>query len=97
MSGHGHTKKYWVVFGSLLVLTTITVAIARVDLAIFAAVAIAMVVAVTKGSLVVAYFMHLIGEQKTVYWILAVTAFCFAILMIVPFLVVMTDYDVSVK
>ncbi len=78
------TRKYMMVFGALAVLTVITVAISYLDVSIGVAVALAMVVAVTKGSLVAAYFMHLIDERSTIYWILALTVVFFVFLMVLP-------------
>lgn len=78
------TRKYIMVFAALAVLTIITVAISYLDVGIGMAVLLAMVVAVTKGSLVAAYFMHLIDERKTIYWILALTVVFFVALMVIP-------------
>ena len=44
-------------------------------------IAVALLIAVTKGSLVAAYFMHLISERKMIYSVLTCTAFFFAGLM----------------
>jgi cytochrome c oxidase subunit 4 len=51
-------KTYFVVFAALLVLTAVTTAAAFVDLGAWN-VAVAMIIAVVKASLVAAYFMHL--------------------------------------
>jgi cytochrome c oxidase subunit IV len=81
---------YITVFVSLMALTIITVAIARLDLPIHLAVTVALFVAIIKGSLVACYFMHLIAEKKLIYAVLAVTAFFFAALMALP---VITHHD----
>ena len=78
------TRKYVMVFAALAVLTVITVAVSYLDVGMGMAVTLAMVVAVTKGSLVAAYFMHLIDERKTIYWILGLTVIFFAALMLLP-------------
>ena len=58
MSNHVIPRKvYFAIFGALMVLTAITVAVATVDLGVLNT-AIAMAVAVTKATLVVLYFMH---------------------------------------
>jgi cytochrome c oxidase subunit IV len=75
---------YITVFVSLMALTIITVAIARLDLPIHLAVTVALFVAIIKGSLVACYFMHLIAEKKLIYAVLAVTAFFFAALLALP-------------
>jgi cytochrome c oxidase subunit 4 len=75
---------YITVFVSLMALTIITVAIARLDLPIHLAVTVALFVAIVKGSLVACYFMHLIAEKKLIYAVLALTAFFFAVLLALP-------------
>jgi cytochrome c oxidase subunit 4 len=77
-------KRYMMVFAALAVLTIVTVAVSYLDLSIGAAVVVAMIVASVKGTLVAAYFMHLLDERKTIYWMLAMTALFFGVLMIVP-------------
>ena len=74
-------RKYLYVFYALAVLTAITVWISTFHLPIHTAVIIALVVAVTKGSLVAAFFMHLISERKLIYAVLGLTVFFFAVLM----------------
>jgi cytochrome c oxidase subunit 4 len=75
---------YITVFVALMVLTIVTVAIARFHLPIAMAVTVAMVVATIKGSLVACYFMHLISEKKLIYAVLALTAVFFLVLLSVP-------------
>jgi len=72
------------VFAALAALTIITVAVSYLDLSIGLAVTLAMVVASVKGTLVAAYFMHLLDERKTIYAILALTMFFLVVLMILP-------------
>ncbi|MGM0577289.1 MAG: cytochrome C oxidase subunit IV family protein [Myxococcota bacterium] len=63
---HGHVtpmSTYWKVFGALLVLTALTVGVSFANLGA-ASIYVAMVVAIVKASLVVAYFMHLKGDDK---------------------------------
>ena len=74
-------RKYLYVFFTLAVLTGVTVWIATFHLPIHTAVIIALVVAVTKGSLVAAFFMHLISERKLIYAVLVLTVFFFGMLM----------------
>ncbi len=78
------TRKYIMVFAALAVLTVITVAVSYLDLSIGLAVTLAMIVASVKGTLVAAYFMHLLDERKTIYAILGLTMFFFVVLMILP-------------
>lgn len=87
MGGHSpeeiraEARTYMMVFAALAALTIVTVAISYLDLGIGAAVVLALTVAVVKGSLVAAYFMHLISERKIIYGILGLTAFFFVMLM----------------
>ena len=74
-------RKYLIVFGALAALTVVTVAISYLELATWAAVTLALVVASVKGTLVAAFFMHLISERKLIYAVLALTVFFFAVLM----------------
>jgi len=55
--GTGQLKSYFGVFGALMVLTVITVAVAFVDLGNLNVV-VALAVAVLKATLVVLFFMH---------------------------------------
>ena len=79
-----HVKTYFMVFGALMVLTVITVAVSYVELATPMAITVALVVAIIKGSLVALFFMHLLHERKVIYWALALTAIFFVFLMFVP-------------
>ena len=79
-----HVRVYITVFVALMVLTVITVAIARVHLPLPLAVTAALVVATIKGALVACYFMHLISERKLIYAVLALTVAFFAVLLALP-------------
>ena len=74
-------RKYLYVFYTLGVLTGITVWISTFHLPIHIAVIIALAVAATKGSLVAAFFMHLISERKLIYAVLGLTVFFFSVLL----------------
>ncbi len=93
-TGHSHIAKYLLVFAALMTLTGITVGISYLHLGIAGAVLIAMLVASTKGSLVAAYFMHLIGENKIIFFVLGLTLAFFIVLLSIPVLVATTDYRV---
>ncbi len=73
-----------VVFASLAGLTIVTVGISYLELPIGQAVTLALIVASIKASLVALYFMHLISEQKTIYWVLGLTGMFFVVLMYLP-------------
>jgi len=76
---HAHVTELWIyhaIFGALLVLTVITVAISRVDFGA-ANTLIAMFVATIKASLVALFFMHLLHDEK-----LNVITFTFSLLFV---------------
>ncbi|MCB9853036.1 MAG: cytochrome C oxidase subunit IV family protein [Phycisphaerales bacterium] len=80
----GHLKKYYMVFGALLVLTGVTVAVAEFHVSIGMAIVVALFVASIKGTLVACYFMHLMEEKSMLIWILALCALFFLMLLLVP-------------
>ena len=73
-------RPYLVIFGALLVLTIVTVAVSYLQLSTGATVAVALTIATAKASLVAMFFMHLKGERPMVYWPLGLTAVLFAAL-----------------
>lgn len=86
--------KYLAIFAALLVLTGVTVGVASLHMGFAMAVLVAILVASIKGGLVASYFMHLIDENKWIYLVLIITAIFFAMLMIAPTLVTVSDYRV---
>ena len=81
-----HIKLYWKIGAALLVLTAVTVAVSYVEFAVPMTIFVALVIAATKGSLVASYFMHLIGERRSIYAGLLLTAFFFILLIFIPIL-----------
>ena len=84
-----HLKVYWMVFGALIVLTAVTVAVARIPFIadhIGIAVTVGLSIAALKASLVAGYFMHLIDDRKiiAVSWVLIVTGFLFLCCLLLP-------------
>ena len=75
-------KLYVMVFAALMVLTFVTVAISKVHLPRPQAIALGLLVATVKASLVAAVFMLLWGEKKLISRILLVTGACAAILIL---------------
>ena len=73
----------------LLVFTAITVAASYFNLAVPAAITLAMIIAATKGSMVAAVFMHLSHERRWIYGALLLTVLGFIILMLVPMFTIM--------
>lgn len=89
--GHDHAvdidrqvKVYITVFVALMALTIVTVAVSYLDLSTPMAIAVALLVATVKGTLVACYFMHLIAEKRLIYAVLAITAVMFVVLLAVP-------------
>ncbi|MFT4691901.1 MAG: cytochrome C oxidase subunit IV family protein [Verrucomicrobiia bacterium] len=69
-------KKYWGVFGVLMVGTLLTVAMYSVYFEqMWVTVGVALLIATFKATCVAAIFMHLWGEKKIVYHILFATVF----------------------
>jgi cytochrome c oxidase subunit 4 len=82
-----HVRVYMAVFAALAVLTVVTVAVSYLHIeSVAVTVAIALFIASIKGGLVAAYFMHLISEERIIYWVLILTVFFFLVLMVVPIL-----------
>lgn len=72
---------YWGVFGLLLVLTVLTVAVTKIELGPFS-LAVAMAIAVVKATLVLMIFMHLWYDHK-LNLLMASTSFLFLSIFIV--------------
>ena len=69
-----HVRTYIKVFVALAAGTAITVMASNFRLGITLGIIVALIIATVKGSLVAGFFMHLLGEQKLIYWVLALTA-----------------------
>ncbi|MDO8795247.1 MAG: cytochrome C oxidase subunit IV family protein [Vicinamibacterales bacterium] len=79
---HKTIRSYVMVFAALLVLTGVTVGVSYVHLeSIGERVALALVVAGIKASLVALIFMHLKAERPMIYYALGLTA----VLLVVAF------------
>jgi cytochrome c oxidase subunit 4 len=79
-----HVKVYMMVFGALAVLTVVTVAARYLDVPVHLAIAVALLIASVKASLVALFFMHLKGEVRTIFWTLLLTAVFFIALITIP-------------
>ena len=95
MSQPSKSAKYWVVFGALLLLTVVTVAVANLKVGMTVAIAIALLVASLKGSLVASVFMHLNNEHKWIYFVLILTVIFFIFLLFIPNMVASSDYRLN--
>ncbi len=79
-----HIKVYFMIGGALFVLTVVTVLAALFKFGVAAAVAVGLLIAVVKGSLVALFFMHLSNEKKVIYATLGLTVVFFFVLLLVP-------------
>ena len=79
-----HVRKYVMVFGSLMLLTIVTVAVSYLHLSMAPAIILALIIASIKATLVGAYFMHLISERRAIFALLILTAVFFIALMGLP-------------
>jgi cytochrome c oxidase subunit 4 len=92
MSTHSHdeivkyARTYVGVFIALLALTFVTVLASRFHLAVPLAIAVALVIAMLKGSLVASFFMHLTAERQVIYAALILTGILLAALLALPLL-----------
>jgi caa(3)-type oxidase subunit IV len=82
-------RKYIMIGAALLVFTVITVAANQVHLAVPLAVTVALIIAIMKGSMVAAVFMHLSDEKKWIYGALLLTVAFFIVLMTIPIFTIM--------
>lgn len=72
-AAHISLRTYFLIFGTLLILTGVTVAVAFVDLGPLNT-PVALGIAVLKATLILAYFMHLKGQNKLL-WCFALAGF----------------------
>jgi cytochrome c oxidase subunit IV len=79
-----HVAAYYKVFGALMVLTIVTVAVSYLHMPVLPAVLVALAIASFKAALVASVFMHLKGEKQIIYWSLYLTAVFFVLLFALP-------------
>ena len=88
MSGHISPKStYYAIFGALMVLTAVTVAVAFVNLGSLNF-PVAFIIAVTKATLVILFFMHVKYASRLTKLFVAMAFFFLAVL----FGLTLTDY-----
>jgi len=75
---------YFMIGAALFVFTAITVGVNQVHLAVPFAITVALIIAVTKGSMVASVFMHLSHEKKWIYGSLLLTVLFFIVLLFIP-------------
>jgi cytochrome c oxidase subunit 4 len=78
------TRTYITVFIALAVLTVLTVGVSYFHMPPVLAIAVALLIAAFKGSLVAGFFMHLLHERKLIYWLLILTVLFFLVLLFYP-------------
>jgi len=89
MSGHvSSVGRYVTIFLALMVGTALTVAAAFVDLPFSMNFPVALLIAITKASLVIAFFMHVKYSSRYVKLIVGMALFFFGIMFTLTF----TDY-----
>jgi len=81
---HPNVQAYMMVFGALMFLTVVTVAVSWLHLPKAPAIFLGLAIATLKASLVAAFFMHLKGERTLIYGLLGLTLVFLAILMTIP-------------
>ena len=79
-----HVKVYVLVFMALAFLTVLTVGVSYMHLALVPAITVALTIAIIKGGLVAAFFMHLSSERRIIYGILILAVIFFFCLLILP-------------
>lgn len=89
-----HVRTYVLVFVALMALTLVTVGVSYLDLATGPAIALALLIATIKGSLVACYFMHLLSERKLIYGVLVFTVIFFIAVLVGPWLTEVDDITI---
>ena len=79
-------RSYITVFVALMIFTVITVAVSRFHPAVPIAIAVAIIIAATKGSMVGTVFMHLSHEKQAIYGTILLTFVFFFLLLFIPLL-----------
>ena len=90
-------KLYLMIGAALLIFTGLTVGANRLHLAVPAAITVALIIAITKGSMVASVFMHLSHERRWIYGCLLLTVLFFVVLMSVPLFTQMDHIGTPVK
>ncbi|MBN1204172.1 MAG: cytochrome C oxidase subunit IV family protein [Myxococcaceae bacterium] len=83
MQAHHSAAPYWIVWALLLFFTVVTVLTGRMHIPNFA-LALALLIACTKGMLVLLFFMHLKDHQGANRLIIGVSVLFVVLLLILP-------------
>ena len=79
---HQQIKNYVIIFGLLMILTVVTVLLSRLQVQVGFGVALALIVAGIKGSLVAGIFMHMFTEKISVVNLVLIFSGIFFLVMI---------------
>jgi caa(3)-type oxidase subunit IV len=90
-------RLYLAIGAALLVFTGLTVGANQLHLAVPAAITVALIIAITKGSMVASVFMHLSHERRWIYGSLILTVLFFAVLMTVPLFTTLDNIGTPIK
>lgn len=95
-SGHGHSDRlYWIVAGTLAVVTALEVALFVINeaelIAKWIEIAVLLMLSTIKGAAVVMYFMHLKGDAK-IFQFVFIVPFSFAVTLLLGFLTIFANY-----
>jgi cytochrome c oxidase subunit 4 len=85
MEEHHGAGRYWLIWGVLLVLTLVTVYTGKMHMPSFG-LALALIIAATKGTLVTLYFMHLIDHRGANRLVFSVSILFVLLMLAVPLL-----------
>jgi caa(3)-type oxidase subunit IV len=77
-------RRYLMIGIALLVFTALTVGANRFHFVVPVAITVALIIAITKGSMVAAVFMHLSHERRWIYGALVLTVVFFVVLLFIP-------------
>ena len=83
MQEHHGSGRYWLVWVALMVLTLVTVITGRMHIPNFA-LALALLIATTKGLLVLLFFMHLVDHKGANRLIMGVSVIFVLLMLIMP-------------
>jgi cytochrome c oxidase subunit 4 len=83
MQEHHSSGRYWVVWAALLVLTLVTVMTGKMHLPGIA-LGLALVIATTKGMLVLLFFMHLVDHRGANRLVMAVSVLFVLMMLAMP-------------
>jgi cytochrome c oxidase subunit 4 len=91
MQEHHSSGRYWLVWAALLVLTLVTVITGKMHLPSIA-LGLALVIATTKGLLVLLFFMHLIDHKGANRLVMAVSVLFVLMMLAMPMADLATRY-----